>query len=113
MYADALSVRGQWRAHFQIPRTDPRYLASTDEDMIADLLEVVFLAGERRRSDPREREMERVLRDPDAARAEDDVLAAELAPGGRLYERAIAFERNQREDPSPRITSIRTRARPA
>ena len=36
---------------FGIPRNDPRFQQATDEDIVADLLDAMYVEGERRRAD--------------------------------------------------------------
>ncbi len=112
-YVESRSVRARWRQLFNLPRTDPRYLAATEDDMVADLLEAVYAEGDRRRADPEWRAIETYLRDPRKAIDEDDDLADD-ATSGTLHERILAFERSRKveEDGGPRVTSVKPKPRP-
>lgn len=83
-----------FRAYFQLPRTDPRYLAATDLDMLQDLLEAMYQAGATRRAlDPDLAAMEEALRDPESAASFTDLVRAELQPGGKLLTQLQRFHK--------------------
>ena len=79
----------------------------TEAEMIADLLDAMYLEGERRRADPATQQLERVLRDVKKAMEEDDALEDNLA-GGRLGARVRAFEAARKAtDAGRKITAIK------
>lgn len=85
-WAYANSARARWAQLYNLPRTDPRYLDATDEDVLLDLVDRMFAAGMVRRADPRNRVAEEAARDVDK-------LADEQAQLRAMLERAKIGER--------------------
>lgn len=78
--------------------------------MIRDLLEVQFLEAEARRADPKVNAIETALRNAALTAQEDAAFAAELQPGGTLYEQIMQYEdAKAREETPTRILGVRTR----
>jgi hypothetical protein len=107
-YLHARSLRAAWAERFGLSRSDPRYLDATEDDVVFDLLVAQYRAGDRRRLDPLESQLDNVMRDP-AATAVDEAAFLESFHAGTLGERVRAFERarsDQGDTPQP----IRIRA---
>ena len=52
-YAHAHSLPGRWRAHYELPLNDERYLDADEDMMLEDLLGVMYAtAGQRQAADP-------------------------------------------------------------
>lgn len=107
-------MRAAWAEHFNLPRTDPRYLDASDDDVVFDLLVLQYRAGERRRSDPMQAQLDDVLRDPEGTRQAEEAFDRELEETGTLGARIRAFEKNRRAaegldpEPKPKDVTIRT-----
>lgn len=108
-YRRSRTARAAWRELYNLPHTDPRYLEATEAGIIDDLLEAMYRAGERRRADPREAEMDRYLANPEASQADDAQFEEQMAVGGTLYEAALAFERARRDEgrTAVKVVSVR------
>lgn len=109
-------MRALWAEHYEMPRTDPRYLDATEDDIYRDLLVFLYRSGERRRADPMAGQLEQVMRDPGKAAAEDAAFADQLRTG-KMAERMAAFERARAQEAAGqgdgrRITRVRPPARP-
>ncbi len=54
LWRDSDAVPFLWRARYNLPDSDPRYLAQTEESMARDLLQHAYLVVRQRSEDPKD-----------------------------------------------------------
>lgn len=54
LWRESDEVAFLWRARYNLPDTDPRFLAQTEETMARDLLQHAYLAVRQRQEDPKD-----------------------------------------------------------
>ena len=81
----------QWRVNHGMPITDPRYLDATEEDVLVDLLESMYVRGDAGLT-AQERAIRAAQRDP-AADAKVDAKIVESSQSGVLGKMLAAYAR--------------------
>lgn len=70
LYREAMGLPYLWRAKYNLPPTDPRFLEMDEDEMARDLLLAVYHQYRTRRDDPDDPLMQQLRRNsPDARRA--------------------------------------------
>ena len=93
-----------WRIRYQLPPTDPRFLAMTEEDILIDLLTLAYHdEAKRREADPTPPEAD----DPDAVAKYEERKKEVLQ--GDLLRKLAALVRGRPE--GPRVVSLNIHAK--
>lgn len=107
-YLTSSSLRGAWRARFNIPRTDPRYLDATEEDLVDDLLNLQFYDFARRREyDPAFGLATEISGNLEHYKSTAEKIRLQLEPGGKLHDQLQKYQQKQRPPKTAKLNSIR------
>lgn len=99
-------MTGLWQETFKIPRTDPRFLDSTEDDHLRDMIGVMYRTAEERRHTNKLAAATENLKE---VRVAHDRLR-EAIETGVLGKRIQAFEQKQRTDPVRTVRIVRIKA---